>query len=99
MFDALRERLEPERLPELDQSVGERVRLVRAREVGDERAIDLERIDRELPQVCERAVTGAEVIDRDANTERLQRLEQLHRRLGPAHQDRLGDLERERQRV
>ena len=33
--------------------------------VGDERAVDLERVDRELAQIRERAVAGAEVVDRE----------------------------------
>ena len=40
---------------------------------GDERAVDLQRVDREPLQVCQRGVAGAEVVDRDAHAELLDR--------------------------
>ncbi len=54
LLDTLGERLQAERLAELDQGVRERVRLAGEREAGDERAVDLERVDGELAQVGQR---------------------------------------------
>jgi hypothetical protein len=42
-------------------------------ELRDERAVDLERVDGELLEVGERGVAGAEVVDRDAHAELLDR--------------------------
>ena len=44
----------------------------------DERLIDLEDVDRELPQVSHARVAGPEIVDRDRDTERSQRLQHLH---------------------
>ena len=65
VLDALGDRPQPERAAELDERLDQRVRLVRAGGGGDERAVDLQRVDRQLLQVGERGVAGAEVVDRD----------------------------------
>ena len=41
-------------------------------QLGDEGAVDLQHVDRELAQVGERGVAGAEVVDGDPDPERLQ---------------------------
>ena len=54
---------------ELQDRVDER-RLVRSvGHAGDERAVDLEDVDRELAQVAQRRVAGAEVVDREPDAE------------------------------
>src|ERR1700677_1075658 len=99
LLDSLGERLQAERLAELDQGVRERVRLARERQSRDEGTVDLQLIDGKLAQVGERAVPRPEVVDRDPNAESLPLAQQLSGGIGPAHQDRLGDLERQRRRV
>ena len=66
VLDALGDRAQAEAAAELDERLDQRVALVRARRRGDERAVDLQRVDRQLLQVGERGVAGAEVVDRDA---------------------------------
>jgi hypothetical protein len=61
-------------------------------EVGDEAAVDLQRGDREVPEVGQRAVAGAEVVHRDADAVLAQAAQQPDRRLGVLHDRRLGDL-------
>ena len=39
---------------------------------GDERAVDLERVERELAQGAERRVAGAEIVEADADPGRAQ---------------------------
>ena len=67
LLDPLGERLDRERLAELDERADERLALLGLGEPRDERAVDLQRVDGELLQVGERGVAGAEVVDRDAH--------------------------------
>src|SRR6185312_8727514 len=55
-----------ERLAELDERAQQRLAFGVLSELGEERAVDLQRVDGEALQVRERGVAGAEVIDRDA---------------------------------
>src|SRR5207248_5236632 len=55
--------------------------------------VDLELVDRELLQVCQRRVAGAEVIERDLYPEGGDRLECGNGTSTVGHQDRLDDLE------
>ena len=73
LLDALGERLQAELLAELHERVEERPRLDRVGDRRDERTVDLQDVDRELAQVRERRVAGAEVVDRDADAERPSR--------------------------
>jgi len=43
-----------------------------AAQLADEGAVDLDRVDRELADVVERRVPGAEIIEQYAHTERTQ---------------------------
>ena len=75
-------------------------RLVRSvGHAGDERAVDLEDVDRELAEVAERGVAGPEVVDREPHAEGLEAAQGRHRRVGVLDQDALGDLEDEAGRV
>ena len=63
-------------------------------ELVDERLGDLQRVERELLQVLQRRVAGAEVVDRDPHAERLAaRAAAPRSRLTSRHQHALGDLE------
>src|SRR5690242_11775348 len=59
----------------------------------DEGAVDLERVYRELGEVTERGIAGAEVVDRDAQSEHAHRLQLLHVRLDVLHDEALRDLD------
>ena len=63
--------------------------------VADELAVDLEEVHRQVLEVVEAAVAGAEVVEREAAAERAQRLREADRDLGLLDQRRLGDLEHE----
>src|SRR5205823_13936829 len=71
LLDPLGERLEAELLAELHERVQQHLRLGRLRDRRDERTVDLQDVDGKLPQVRERRVTGAEVVDGNADAERL----------------------------
>ena len=53
----------------------DRLVLAVAAEAGDERAVDLEHLDREPAQVRQRRVPRAEVVDREVDAERADRVE------------------------
>ena len=63
-------------------------------EAGDERAVDLDRIDRKLAQERERRVAGAEVVEREVDAERSDALEVLEA-VGDLHRRGLGELDRD----
>ena len=75
-----------------------RVVLARA-EAGDQRAVDLQRVDRQHVQVRERRLAGAEVVDADAHAARRQ-LAAARRSRSPrfSTSTRLVDLERQQRR-
>src|SRR2546428_51915 len=58
-----------------------------------ERAVDLERVDRQLVQVTQRRIAGAEIVQIDFHAELAQLLEQFRGRGGAVHQRGLGDFE------
>ena len=64
-----------------------------------ERLVDLQDVDRELLDVVQRRVAGAEVVDREQHAERLQLAEPLDRQLHVRHHHALGDLQDQRGRV
>ena len=61
----------------------------------DERLVDLQLGHGQLPEVGQRRVAGAEVVDRQPHAQVLQAVEHGHRSLRPAHDGRLGELERQ----
>ena len=65
-------------------------------EVHDELAVDLDLVDGQAPQVGERRVAGAEVVDRDAHTEAPQRGERVGDGAQVLDEQRLGDLDAQR---
>ena len=72
LLDALGNDLEPERPPEIDDRPGDRGPLAGRRDAGDERAVDLQDVDREALEVAQRRVAGPEVVDREMDAERAQ---------------------------
>ena len=59
----------------------------------NERAVDLEHVDREALEVRQRGVAGAEIVHGELDAEVLQRGELENGRLRFLHDDALGDLE------
>ena len=68
-FDALCDDTEAEGVGDFDDQLDDDLILTDL-EVADEAAIDLEDVDRETPELADRGVAGAEVVDRDAHAER-----------------------------
>lgn len=98
ILDALGDGREAEALTQLDDRPRQRPAVLTR--VGaaapDERAIDLQDVDGKTLQIAERGLAGSEVIDREADAECLQGLQELDR-LGPAVKQRtLGELEDQR---
>ena len=80
---------------EADRRAHDRGVRVAGHQVGDERAVDFQRIELESLQVAERRVAGAEIVERDRHA---QRLELGKGRLAVreiVHQQRLGQFELE----
>ena len=70
-LDAFGDRLQAERVGEAHDGGddGAVVRVAASVEAVDEGAVDLQQVDREAPQVAERRVAGAEVVDRELHAE------------------------------
>ena len=95
-LDALGDDRQPERPGQRDDRLGHRATAVG--QLGDERAVDLQLVHREVLQVGERGVPDAEVVDRDAHADRAQAQQRLPARSRVRHHRRLRDLQAQRGR-
>jgi len=87
-----------ERLAKLDECVDERARgLRRGGDAGDEGAVDLESVDRELAEVSKGAVAGSKSSIAIRTPSALRASSRVAAHADVDHEGRLGDLERERQ--
>ena len=95
ILDPLGDGLETERVAQIDRSAHDR----RGAGIGEhplnEGAIDLHRIEGQLVQITERAVAGAEIVDRCLDAKLLQRRQYLSGLAGIDHRVGLGDLDPE----
>src|SRR4051794_10644841 len=98
-LDALGDRAEAEAVGDVDDRRDDRGVVLLGAEPVDERAVDLDRVDRDALQARERRVAGAEVVEQDANAARPDRLEGRTRQRGVLEQHALGDLEAQRARL
>ena len=87
-LDAFGGGLDAERVGKLGDRVDDRARAVAGQQVLDEAAVDLELVEREALQIAQGRIAGAEIVERDANAERAQRMEQAQRRLAAFEEDR-----------
>ena len=94
-LDTLGDDLEIQVMTERDDGADDRGVVRVGADVGDERAVDLQRVQREALQIVQRAVTGAEVIDRERKPEFLQRQQRAPPRFGVLHEHPFGELELE----
>src|SRR5688572_13144138 len=78
-LDALGHELEAQGARQLDEATHDRRHLLVLGDHGDEGAVDLEDVHRELPQVAQRGVAGPEVVDRQPQAEVAQALQVLGR--------------------
>ena len=86
-------------MAELDHPAYERSVLFARGNPVEERPGDLDRVDREAPQIAERGIAGAEVVNRQQHTQGLQFAELGVGGVGVRHQDALGHLDHDRRRV
>ena len=91
-LDAFRDDAHPELAGQLHDGPADDVVLVRAHP-RDERAIELQRIDRIPLQVAERGVSGPEVVEMHGDADPVQPIEVLIDDVGMVHEDAFGDLE------
>ena len=70
--------------------------LRRHAEIADEAAVDLQFTDRQRGQISERRIAGAEVVDRDFDTDLVEAMQRRDHVLQVLHEARLGDLEFDR---
>ena len=94
-LDTLGDDAHPERDPHGHDRRRERGGRVLARNPHQERAIDLERVRRQVAQIGEGRVAGPEVVECDAHAERAQTPQRVDRQLGVVQQHVLGDLDAE----
>ena len=94
-LDALGGRLHAERMGEFGDRADDRAGAVAGQQVLDEAAVDLDLVEREALQIAQRRIAGAEIVERDADAERAQRVEQLQGRVAAFEEDRFGDLDLE----
>ena len=96
---ALGDDLEPQAPRQPDDRLGDR-RVARVGlEIGDERDVDLQRVDREVLEVRQRRVPGPEVVDRDPEALVAQLVEHAADRVEVVQQRGLGHLELEPRRL
>ena len=93
VLDALGHGPQAEAAAEVDDGLHDRRVGIVAHEVADERAVDLQLVDRQVLEDAERRVAGAEVVDRDADAGRDEPLDDAQRALGVGHQRVLRDLD------
>ena len=86
-------------LSEQHDGLDQRRCLLRAGDLADEGAVDLQRISGEAAKVSQRAVAGAEPVDRDPHAEPLQSAQALGAAVSVAHDRDLGHLERQEPRI
>src|SRR6267142_1203311 len=89
-LDALGEHAQAQRVAHADDPL---------REAHDERAVDLQAVDRQAGEIRKARVAGAEVVHRDLHAERFQLAQQAQRVLAVVDQRAFGELQLERQRI
>src|ERR1700704_5631616 len=95
VLDSFRHRVESEGLSQRDDRTRKLRPIVGVGQPAHKGTIDLQNVDREAVQVGQRRVTGAEIVDCEFDTERLQALESLQVRLGVVHGRAFGQLDDE----
>src|SRR5258708_14976015 len=98
-FDALGNHGEPERAPERDDHVHPRHGFLVLEHPDDEGAVDLQGLHRQLREISERGVAGAEVVDADADAELGKAPELVDVGLDVLHDVALADLQLDRPRA
>ena len=91
-LDAFGDDGEVQLVPEADDHFGDAGAVSTVADVVDERAVDLQAVDRQAVKIRERGEAGAEVVDGNGDAQRLQGV-QLGFYIGSVgHRHRLGNL-------
>src|SRR6185503_14877868 len=92
-LDAVGDRVERQAVGDRQDRAAQHLPVLVRLEIGDERTVDLQHVERELPQILEARVAGAELVDREPHTQLLQCPQTISRAGGVLNQCALGELE------
>src|SRR4051812_5587481 len=92
-LDPFRDHAEPQGAAEMDDRMDDRRTLALAAHAVDEAAVDLQAIERELADVVEAGIAGAEIVERDAETHLAQAVQRIGRPIGIVEDRRFGNLD------
>ncbi len=95
-LDTFRERIEIERPGERDDRPNQFHVGIVGLDTGDEGAVDLDAIDRKMAEIGEAGITGAEIVDRNLDTEIVELVEDRDGTAGIRHRRGFRDLDLER---
>ncbi|MGY4295906.1 hypothetical protein ACVWXN_004001 [Bradyrhizobium sp. i1.4.4] len=92
-LDAFRDKLQPQRAGERGDDADDRLVFRAVRDLADEGFVDLDLVERETPEMSERAIAGAEIVERDGCAQAPQAVQRLGGAGDVVDQRALGDLE------
>ena len=92
-FDAFSSRRHAQTLRQTGYRLNDGGRFGAATETADEASVDLDLVEREAAKITQRRITSAEIIHRNADTERTQLMKSFQSSFGVLHQHRLGDFQ------
>src|SRR3569833_2043682 len=92
-YDALGHHLEPERMAERDDGPHDGGIVGVAVDVAHETLVDLEAVDGKTLEIAEAGIAGAEIVHRNVDAQRLQRLHGDIDALGIVHDEGLGQFQ------
>ena len=95
-LDALGHQLQAQRMRHLRGGLDDDAIVGVVAHAHDERLVELERVHRQVAQVAERRIAGAEIVDGDEHAELVDFLDHAQRARRVEHHRALGDLELER---
>ena len=92
-FHALRHHFQPQAVRQRHDGVHDGGVVGVGRQIGDEGAVDLEKVDRKTLQVAQRRVAGAEIVDRHPHAHALEGSQGRDIVVGMVHQDAFGQFQ------
>jgi hypothetical protein len=94
-LDPLRDERQPERVAEVHDPLQQHEVVARPVDRSSEAAVDLHDVDRQPTEIGERRVTGSEVVEREHDPHRLERMQLLLDPVTRREQHAFGELERQ----
>src|SRR5262249_47760364 len=95
LFDALGDRLQSERLRELNDRVDKAASLRATSDVVDEALVDLQNVDRKLGECGKRRVASTEIVNRNSDAGLPQPIERVDDATRIVGEERFGDFDDE----